>query len=95
MPARLPSYSTANIIWLLRVDFGGTPHFVSTETVSIERDDGTHASYTGGLTEPDYSETLSRFTYTKDPLTIAIEAVFDNLDIAKHRREGSPQQCNL
>jgi len=94
----MPSYQAADLLWLLRVDFGGSPHYISTEPLTITRDDGTTIAYSGGLTEPAYSESLSRFTYSRDALTLAIEAIFDNLDLAEHRRRGfllSNATCEL
>jgi hypothetical protein len=98
MPTRLPAHRSADLIWLLRVDLGGTPHYLSTEQISLSRDDGTVIAYDGGLTEPQYSESLSRFSYTRDALTQPIEAVFSGLDMAEHRRRGfflSTAQCEL
>lgn len=98
MPRRMPSYPVADLLWLLRVDFGGSPHYISTEPLSITKSDGTIIAYSGGLTEPAYSESLSRFTYSRDALTLAIEAVFDDLDLAEHRRRGfflSSATCEL
>jgi hypothetical protein len=98
MPRPLPSYNWADVIWLLTVDFGGSFHNVSTEPVVVSRDDGTTVSYGGGLTDPTYRESLSRFTFSKDPLTVPIEAIFDELDIVKHRRKGfmlSNATCEL
>lgn len=88
MPVRLPAHRSADLIWLLRVDLGGTPHYLSTEQISLSRDDGTDIAYDGGLTEPQYSESLARFSYTRDALTQSIEAVFSGLDMAEHRRRG-------
>ena len=98
MPVRLPAHRSADLIWLLRVDLGGAPHYLSTEQISLSRDDGTDIAYDGGLTEPQYSESLARFSYTRDALTQSIEAVFSGLDMAEHRRRGfflSTAQCEL
>jgi len=98
MPGRMPAHRSADLIWLLEIDLGGTPHYLSTEQISLTRDDGTAIAYDGGLTEPQYSESLSRFSHTRDALTQEIEAVLSGLDMAEHRRRGfflSTAQCEL
>ena len=88
MPIALPQIDRSELIWLLELKIGGTSFFCSTVDVSIMTDNGSVIAYEPSLTEPDYSETLARFSHTADAMSTAIEVVLPELNVSKHRRRG-------
>ena len=88
MPTTLPGAMGQQLAWLLRLTIGGSDFYLSTSPIVITRDDGSIVSHTGGLTEPDYSESLSRFSHTVDDMATSLEVVVDGLNISTHRRKG-------
>ena len=88
MPVALPHQQGAELIWLLSLEIGGTTFYLSTQVVNLARDDGTVISYQAGLTEPDYSESLARFSHTVDDMSTALEVVIPGINLAQHRRKG-------
>lgn len=88
MPTPLPGVLGQQLAWLLRLTIGGSDFYLSTSPIVMTKNDGTQISYTAGLTEPDYSESLSRFSHTVDDLATSLEVVIDALNLAQHRRKG-------
>ncbi len=88
MPPALPGVLGQQLAWLLRLTIGGSDFYLSTTPIVLTKNDGTQISYTAGLTEPDYSESLSRFSHTVDDLATSLEVVIDGLNLAQHRRKG-------
>ena len=87
MPTRLKSVSAASLVWLLEVDFAGMLFRFSTEPIDIEKDDGTAISFRGGLDDPGYSETLSRFDHSIDQQVISLSLDF-GINIAQTVQKG-------
>lgn len=77
MSLRLPSQSSSDLIWLLEVNFAGREYRFSTEPVDISKDDGSVISFKGGLDDPGYSETLSRFEHSVDQQVISLDLDFE------------------
>tara|TARA_R100001086_G_scaffold53381_1_gene23834 strand:+ start:10222 stop:11859 length:1638 start_codon:yes stop_codon:yes gene_type:complete len=87
MPLRLKKTSSSSLIWLLEVTFGGRLYRFSTEPVNISKDNGSVISFEGGLDDPGFSETLSRFDHSIDQQVISLDLDF-NTDVAGQIQKG-------
>jgi hypothetical protein len=87
MPLRLPSISASSLIWLLEVTFAGKVYRFSTTPVDVLKDDGTYVSFAGGLDEPGFSESLSRFDHSIDQQVISLDLDF-GIDVAATVQKG-------
>ena len=87
MPLRLPSISASSLIWLLEVTFAGKVYRFSTTPVDVLKDDGTYISFAGGLDDPGFSESLSRFDHSIDQQVISLDLDF-GIDVASQIEKG-------
>ena len=87
MAPRLPSQSSSSLIWLLEVTFAGRYYRFSTEPINISKDDGSQISFHGGLEDPGYSESLSRFDHSIDQQVISLTLDF-GIDVAAQIQKG-------
>ena len=87
MPLRLPSTSSSSLIWLLEITFAGKYYRFSTTPVNISKDDGSIISFKGGLDDPQFVETLSRFDHSIDQQVISVSLDFE-VDIPLEVQKG-------
>ena len=87
MPARLKASASSSLIWLLEVTFAGREHRFSTEPINISKNDGSTLCFEGGLDDPGFSETLSRFEHSIDQQVISLDLDF-NVDVAGLIQKG-------
>lgn len=87
MTDRLKSVPSASLIWLLEVDFAGMLFRFSTEPIELTKNDGSAAPFNGGLDDPGYIETLSRFDHSIDQQVISVSIDF-GIDVAKTIQKG-------
>lgn len=87
MPLRLPPVSSSSLIWLLEVTFAGKDYRFSTEPLDLSKDDGSSLSFWGGLDDPSYNETLSRFDHSIDQQVISLDLDFKT-NVAQQIQKG-------
>tara|TARA_Y100001963_G_scaffold156679_1_gene250889 strand:- start:278 stop:1915 length:1638 start_codon:yes stop_codon:yes gene_type:complete len=87
MPLRLKETTSSSLIWLLEVTFAGREYRFSTEPINMSKDDGSIISFDGGLDDPRFSETLSRFDHSIDQQVISLDLDF-NIDVASQIQSG-------
>ena len=87
MPIRFKETNYSSLIWLLEVTFAGKDYRFSTKPVDISKDDGSFISFGGGLDDPEFSETLSRFDHSIDQQVISLDLDF-KIDVASQIQKG-------
>ena len=87
MHKRLPSASSARLLWLLDLTFAGKVFRFSSEPLDLSKDDGSIISYMGGLDDPGYTESLDRFSHSIDQQVISLELDM-GVDVAQLIQKG-------
>ena len=88
MPRRLSAISGAEVVWLLELRFGGRDYRWATSHIALSNASGDSLDFSGSLEIGNFSESLARFTYTADAQSVALEVVFDDIDIAEQVSRG-------
>ena len=87
-----PSYVEllgCDIIFLVEIDWNGTPYRFSSMPVELEKDDGSTISFNGAIEDPEFRLESSILGFNVESNSIALEVYFDDVNVSDERFQGN------